>query len=239
MRLTFNFVTALCLAFALCGCGGGGSNNGAAVQNNQFAGSYSATFLRPPGARAINSTLLVVVGADGSATMVVSDAAGVSFQGTGNVTSQGNLSGSANGKNGNNGTINVSATFVAAQQPTFSGSITGAFAVPNFSGSQIAGGGSNAFAGNYSGTYSGGANGGWTATIAKDGTVTGNAAGASVTGTMSPTGSLQLSGSGTASGQDFTATWSGSFFLNGSSVNGSGIWSSSAGLNGTWTGGRG
>lgn len=88
------------------------------------------------------------------------------------------------------------------------------------------------FAGNYAGTYSGTYSGGWTVTIAADGTVSGQASGALVSGAMTTTLSTgsTYGFAGTAGGTPWVGT------LNVSSKVFSGTWNDGAGSSGTWTG---
>lgn len=101
----------------------------------------------------------------------------------------------------------------------------------------------NPFAGNYSGTYSGDESGTWVASVNDSGVVTASIYNSTLgtftgTGTMSETGSMSLTTTGSGSSSGVTITWVGSFSTSGGSTTGSGTWTSTAGDNGTWIGRR-
>jgi hypothetical protein len=101
----------------------------------------------------------------------------------------------------------------------------------------------NPFAGSYSGTYSGSESGTWTASVSPDGTaslsvVSPTAGTFGGVGTISQSGDSFVTSSGSASGFNFTVTWTGKFLVQGAGANGSGTWVSTAGTSGTWSGTR-
>ena len=98
----------------------------------------------------------------------------------------------------------------------------------------------NQFAGLYNGTYSGGQSGTWTASINVDGAISASATGGfDGTGTVAFTGASTIPLQGTGTAQGFTITFGGTFTLLGTGgVAGSGTWTSSGGLSGTWSGAR-
>lgn len=107
--------------------------------------------------------------------------------------------------------------------------------------------GSNPFIGDYFGSYTGSYSGTWNASIAADGTFTftvvipsqGTTQGTySGTGTISVSGALTATTSGSWSGINFTITWHGGFQLNGTQALGYGTWVSTSGDSGTWSGTR-
>lgn len=100
--------------------------------------------------------------------------------------------------------------------------------------------GNNPFMGNYAGSYVGGQSGTWAATINVDGTITATATGGFVgTGSVNSAGTATIALDGTGASQGFTITFSGAFALQSNgTMTGSGTWTSSSGLTGTWSGTR-
>ena len=96
------------------------------------------------------------------------------------------------------------------------------------------------FAGNHAGTYVGGQSGTWAATISVDGVIAATATGGFVgTGSVNSVGTATIALGGTGASQGFTVTFSGAFALQANgTVTGSGTWTSSSGLTGTWAGVR-
>jgi len=99
----------------------------------------------------------------------------------------------------------------------------------------------NPFAGNYSGTYTGMEAGTWTAVFGTDGEVSATihspALGTfSGSGTITSTGALSLTTTGSGAAAGVTITWQGSFQTQGAVTSGTGTWQSSDGLSGTWSG---
>lgn len=224
------------IACLLAGCGGGGGGGGTAAVS-PFAGTYSADYTR-----AETGTLTIAVGANGGASIVITDSALDVLTGTGSVSAAGQLTATAANETGTT-SVGVSGQFVSQGGIiTASGSITGAMSV-NWSASQIAEAGVNAFAGNWSGTYTGTESGTWQAVIQTNGQVSATAQSPTVGtvnlgGTVAPAGSATLQGSGSGIGGPFTITWTGTFRMQISAAVGSGTWVSSSGFNGTWSGQR-
>ena len=100
--------------------------------------------------------------------------------------------------------------------------------------------GNNPFMGNYAGSYAGGQSGTWAATISVDGTISATATGGFVgTGSVNSAGTATIALDGTGASQGFTITFSGTFALQSNgTMAGSGTWTSSSGLTGTWAGAR-
>ena len=100
--------------------------------------------------------------------------------------------------------------------------------------------GNNPFMGNYAGSYAGGQSGTWAATISVDSTISATATGGFVgTGSVNSAGTATIALDGTGASQGFTITFSGAFALQSNgTMTGSGTWTSSSGLTGTWAGAR-
>ena len=100
--------------------------------------------------------------------------------------------------------------------------------------------GNNPFLGNYAGSYAGGQSGTWAATINVDGMISATATGGFVgNGSVNAAGTATIALDGTGASQGFTITFSGAFALQSNgTMTGSGTWTSSSGLTGTWAGAR-
>ena len=100
------------------------------------------------------------------------------------------------------------------------------------------------WSGNYGGTYTGDEDGFWVGTALADGSFSALANGPGCTMEGSGVlaghglGSFSATTVGTGACSDVTVTWDGEFSANQWGVFGSGTWSSSSGLSGTWDGGR-
>ncbi len=179
----------------------------------------------------------------GNLQVVITDSVEGVFTATSTVGTTGVFSCNATNE-GTQRTVTISGQFVSeGGVVTASGAISGAFTVATWTAQRIAAAGVHAFVGNYSGTYWGSEGGTWTLMINSNGYVTATALSPSVgtvalTGTVSPAGAGTLQGSGTGIGGPFTITWSGTFRLEGSAMVCSGVWSSTSGYAGSWSGNR-
>jgi PKD repeat protein len=199
-----------------------------------FAGTYSASYAA--------GFMTIVVDVTGDATIVIVDSTAGVLTGTGTVSDFGTLAATAQGY-GTAISVAVSGQF-ASQGGTFtvSGSLAGLIGA-DWTGQKIADPGVNAFAGDWSGSYSGSEFGTWQAVIQTDGSVIATAQSPSVgtvtlTGTVAPSGSATLQGSGSGVGGAFTITWKGTFYVQGIDTVGVGTWISSSGFSGNWSGQR-
>jgi hypothetical protein len=201
---------------------------------NPFAGTYSATY--PTG------SMTVAIGVDGGASVIIIDASEEVLEGAGTVSDTGALTATAQ-NDGASMSVALSGQFINdGGAITGSGSMTGSMTAA-WTAEKIADVGVNAFAGNWSGTYGGFESGTWQAVFDVNGSVTATAQSPSVgevslTGTISPVGFAYLEGSGSGTGGPFTITWEGIFYMQAADAVGTGVWDSTSGYFGEWSGQR-
>jgi murein DD-endopeptidase MepM/ murein hydrolase activator NlpD len=224
------------LALTLTACGGGG---GVVSLPTSLAGAYAGEYTRSP----IGGSIVLAVMPNGSMDVTITDEEFGVFNGSTSLLTGGSFSVNASGSGATS--IMVSGQFSTLPDGSVraTGSIRGAFVVNSWTAPKVGGSDSNAFDGDWSGTYGGGEAGTWVANIQTDGTVSGTAQSPScgqvtLSGRLTLTGMGQIEGSGSGACRQFRVTWTGTFYTRSGQFVGSGSWTSTSGLSGTWQGTR-
>lgn len=220
MYRLLKLVMAMFALVVVTGCSGGSS-----ISSNAYAGTYRSAFTR-----AISSQLLVTVDVSGNATVVVSDATGIVYKGSGTVNASGVLNASAASSADASKTVTFNGSFIS-QGGTLSGSVSASGDFTASVSMTYVSASANVFQGNYTVTYTGAKTGTFSVTIDSTGKITGTTdSNSSLTGQVSASGSI----SGTTS---TGATFMGNFFLmpGGSAALKAGTWTSPPSDSGLWT----
>ena len=221
-------------ALTLVGCGGSGG--GGTAVGALYEGTYSTGYTR------VNGSSSVSIESTGLVSVAINDDDSGLFTGTGQLSTEGEFSIEAT--NGSamlmvSGTVTGSKT---ATERSVDVTTTGALALTLPNMERVGAASVASFAGSYSGVLSGDLTGTWIATISPTGQITGTVTSGQssyeISGTLSLSGALKLTGTGAGAAAGESINWDGLIVrsLN-STTSASGVWSTSELALGVWTGG--